>query len=109
MVLQKSSGGSSSNGNGDGSDKVVSENGDGTVTYQDPLDLYCDDNPETDECRYALLTCKTCRHLHWTDMLLYTWHVSLHMACDVKVQHPVIPNLVLRVFMKSVRHVVKVP
>ncbi|DBA96791.1 TPA: hypothetical protein ACH3X3_012960 [Trebouxia sp. C0006] len=45
---EKSAGGASSNGNG-GSEKV--ENADGSVTYQDPLDMYCEDNPETDECR----------------------------------------------------------
>ncbi len=49
--VQKSAGGSSSNGNGDGGEKV--ENADGSVTYQDPLDMYCEDNPETDECRSA--------------------------------------------------------
>ena len=48
--VQKSAGGASSNGNG-GSEKV--ENADGSVTYQDPLDMYCEDNPETDECRSA--------------------------------------------------------
>ncbi len=48
--VQKSAGGSSSNGNG--GEKI--ENADGTVTYQDPLDMYCEDNPETDECRSAI-------------------------------------------------------
>ncbi len=47
--MQKSAGGSSSNGNG--GEKI--ENADGSVTYQDPLDMYCEDNPETDECRSA--------------------------------------------------------
>ena len=46
--VQKSAG-SSSNGNGGGS---AEKNADGSTTYQDPLDVYCDDNPETDECRY---------------------------------------------------------
>ena len=46
MPAQKS-GGSSSSGNGGG----VQKNADGSTTYQDPLDAYCDDNPETDECR----------------------------------------------------------
>ena len=36
----------SSNGGGE-----VIKNADGSTTYQDPLDAYCDDNPETDECR----------------------------------------------------------
>lgn len=49
MPVQKS-GGSSSNGNGGGD--AQKKNADGSVTYQDPLDVYCDDNPETDECRY---------------------------------------------------------
>ena len=49
MLAQKS-GGSSSSGNGGGG---VQKNADGSTTYQDPLDAYCDDNPETDECRYA--------------------------------------------------------
>ena len=44
--------GSSSSPSGNGSGAVKEENG--TVTYQDPLDLYCDDNPETDECRSAV-------------------------------------------------------
>jgi len=48
--VQKSAGGASSNGNG-GGEKV--ENADGSVTHQDPLDMYCEDNPETDECRSA--------------------------------------------------------
>ncbi|DBB00213.1 TPA: hypothetical protein ACH3X1_014044 [Trebouxia sp. C0004] len=41
---EKSAGGSSSNGNGG----EKTENAD---SYQDPLDVYCEDNPETDECR----------------------------------------------------------
>ena len=58
IVLQKTGGGASANGDG-----KVSKNGDGSVTYQDPLDVYCEDNPETDECRYEaaiLLLCMTC-------------------------------------------------
>ena len=47
MPMQKSEG-SSSNGNGG---ENVQKNADGSTTYQDPLDVYCDDNPETDECR----------------------------------------------------------
>ena len=54
--VQKSAGGSSSNGNGSGGEKI--ENSDGSVTYQDPLDMYCEDNPETDECRSA--SCSLC-------------------------------------------------
>lgn len=54
LLLQKSAGGASAstNGNGNGSGEAV-KNADGSTTYQDPLDLYCDDNPETDECRSA--------------------------------------------------------
>ena len=48
-VLAQKSEGSSSSGNGGGG---VQQNADGSTTYQDPLDAYCDDNPETDECRY---------------------------------------------------------
>ena len=50
VCLAQKSGGSSSSGNGGG---AVQKNADGSMTYQDPLDAYCDDNPETDECRYA--------------------------------------------------------
>ncbi|KAL3138641.1 hypothetical protein ABBQ32_006401 [Trebouxia sp. C0010 RCD-2024] len=47
-ALDEKSAGSSSNGNGGGD---AQKNADGSTTYQDPLDVYCDDNPETDECR----------------------------------------------------------
>lgn len=50
VPVQKSEGSSSSSGNGGGG---VQKNADGSTTYQDPLDAYCDDNPETDECRYS--------------------------------------------------------
>lgn len=33
-----------------------SSNGNGKAPYQDPLDVYCEDNPETDECRYVKCT-----------------------------------------------------
>ena len=61
VAVQKTGGGASANGDG-----KVSKNGDGSVTYQDPLDMYCEDNPETDECRYVLplhtAFASMCRH-----------------------------------------------
>lgn len=49
MPVQKTGGSSSSSGNGGGGG--TEQNADGSTTYKDPLDAYCDDNPETDECR----------------------------------------------------------
>lgn len=48
MPVQNTGGSSSSSGNGGGG---TEQNADGSTTYKDPLDAYCDDNPETDECR----------------------------------------------------------
>ena len=44
------------------------------VVYTDPLELYCDDNPEADECRWVP------NHLHQTDH-------SLTSRCSPMMSH----------------------
>ena len=103
VALQKSAGESSSNGNGAGGDKV--ENADGSVTYQDPLDMYCDDNPETDECRWVMLPALrarslepniagfTCNHAR---VHMFAWQCTLCWACQTIVFTTRLPGVVVK-------------